>query len=344
MTKRDYYEVLGVSRDASTADIRRAYRRLARRYSPDVNLWDPGAERLFDEIQDAYRVLADPAARARYDRLGHAAFQREGTDGPVAVRGDDIHYAIELELEEALRGVQAEVEVTRLEPCGACGASGGAGGRGPTPCPACQARPLRVAIEGGRPVAARCVACGGAGWRWPPPCPACGGRGTRPEPRRLRVAIPPGVDTGAQVRLAGEGHAAPAAGARGDLIVTTRVRPHPFFTRKGDHLYCEVPVTVPEAALGARIRVPTPDGPAMISIPAGAQSGQLFRLRGRGCPRRDRDGRGDLLVQLRVVIPRNADPALEEVLQALRRLLPDNPRAELWGGPAAWATPAERTR
>jgi molecular chaperone DnaJ len=340
--KRDYYEVLGVSREAPPADIRRAYRRLARRYSPDVNLWDPGAEGLFDEIREAYRVLADPARRALYDRLGHRAFEPTAGPGPAATRGEDIHYAMELELEEAVRGVRAEVEVVRLEPCPACGATGGAGGERIVPCPACRARPVRIALDRGQPVAARCVACRGSGWRLPPPCPACGGRGTRPEPRRLAIAIPAGVDTGAQVRIPGEGHAGPGPGPRGDLIVITRVRPHPFFTRKGDHLHCEVPVTVPEAALGARIRVPTPDGPAVVTIPAGAQNGQTFRLRGRGCPRLDREGRGDLLVQVRVVIPRNADPALEEVLQALRRLLPDNPRAELWGGPALWTPSAER--
>jgi DnaJ-class molecular chaperone len=145
------------------------------------------------------------------------------------------------------------------------------------------------------------------------------------------VVIPPGVDTGAQVRIPEQGHAAAGSqGTRGDLIVITRVRPHPLFTRKGDHLHCEVPVTVPEAGLGARIEIPTPDGPARVTIPAGTQSGQVFRLRGRGCPRLGREGRGDLLVQVRVVIPRNPDPPLEEILQALRRLLPENPRAELW--------------
>jgi DnaJ-class molecular chaperone len=147
------------------------------------------------------------------------------------------------------------------------------------------------------------------------------------------VAIPPGVDTGAQIRAAGEGHAAPAPGRRGDLIVITRIRPHPFFTRKGDHLHCEVPLSVPEAALGTRIQIPAPDGPVTVRIPAGTQAGQTLRVRGKGCPRLDRDGRGDLLVQTRVVIPQNADPALEEVLQALRRLLPEDPRAELWGAP-----------
>jgi len=144
------------------------------------------------------------------------------------------------------------------------------------------------------------------------------------------VEIPAGVDTGSQIRIPGAGHAAPPPGRRGDLVVITRVRPHPFFTRKGDHLHCEVPVTVPEAALGARIAVPTPDGPVVLTLPAGTQNGQVFRIRGRGCPRLDRDGRGDLLVTIRVTIPRNADSTLEEVLRTLQRLWPEDPRAELW--------------
>lgn len=335
MRKRDYYEVLGVSREAPAPEIRRAYRRLARRYSPDVNLWDVRGEGLFEEIQEAYRVVGDPAARSFYDRLGHRAFLPAGdaaASGPAA-RGEDIHYAMELDLEESLKGARAEIEVTRLEPCEACHASGGAGSQTATPCPACQGRPVRITLHRNRPVATRCAACGGTGWRLPPPCPGCGGRGTQPRPCRIEVAIPPGVDTGAQVRVLGEGHAAPAPGRRGDLIVITRIRPHSLFSRKGDHLHCEVPLTVPEAALGARIQIPTPDGPVVVTVPAGTQTGQTLRVRGKGSPRRDREGRGDLLVQVRVVIPRNTDPALEEVLHALRRLLPEDPRAGLWPTP-----------
>jgi molecular chaperone DnaJ len=344
--KRDYYEVLGVSREAPVQEIRRTYRRLARRYSPDVNLWDPRAEGLFEEIREAYRVVGDPAARALYDRLGHQAFDPPGNDRAAQAvgRGDDIHYGIELELDEALHGVRADIEVTRLEPCEACGASGSVGGQAARPCPACQGRPLRIALDRDRPVATRCAACGGTGWRLPPACPGCGGRGTQARPCRIQVTIPLGVDTGAQVRVLGEGHAAPAPGRRGDLVVITRVRPHPLFSRKGDHLHCEVPLTVPEAALGARIRIPTPDGPVVVTIPAGTQTGQTLRVRGKGWPRLDREGRGDLLVQARVVIPRNPDPALEEVLQALRRLLPENPRAELWGTPEGRAAGGEGGR
>src|SRR5262249_35828616 len=161
--KRDYYEVLGVSRGASASEIRRAYRRLARRYSPDVNLWDPRTEGLFEEIQEAYRVLGDPGARAVFDRLGWQAFEplpRGGSSAPIP-RGEDIHYAMEFELQESLRGMRAEIEVTRMEPCEACGATGGAGGRTAQPCPVCQGRPVRIALQRGRPQATRCVACAG---------------------------------------------------------------------------------------------------------------------------------------------------------------------------------------
>jgi molecular chaperone DnaJ len=344
--KRDYYEVLGVSREAPVLEIRRAYRRLARRYSPDVNLWDGRAEALFEEIREAYRVVGDPTARPLYDRLGHQAFEpsRDGPDVGPPSRGEDIHYAMELELGEALRGVRVEIEVTRLEPCEACGGSGGSGGQAAEHCPACQGHPVSVTLHRDRPVATRCGACGGTGWRLPPSCPGCGGRGTRAQPCRIEVAIPPGVDTGAQVHAVGEGHAAPAPGRRGNLIVITRVRPHPLFSRKGDHLHCEVPLTVPEAALGTRIQIPAPDGPVVVRIPAGTQTGQTLRIRGKGCPRLDREGRGDLLVETRVVIPRNPDPALEEVLQALQRLLPEDPRAELWGPPGRGGTRAEGAR
>jgi molecular chaperone DnaJ len=256
------------------------------------------------------------------------------------MRGEDIHYVMEIELGQALGGMRAAIELTRLDPCEDCHGAGGSEGQVAEPCRVCQGRPVRVGLDGNRPVAARCGACRGTGWQVPPPCSECGGRGTRARPYRIDVTIPPGVDTGAQIRVPAEGHAAPMAGRRGDLVVITRVVPHPLFTRKGDHLHCEIPVTVPEAALGARIRIPAPDGPVVVTIPAGTQTGQTLRVRGKGCPRLGREGRGDLLVETRVMIPRNPDPALEEVLQALRRLLPQDPRAELWGAPERWTARA----
>jgi molecular chaperone DnaJ len=331
MRKRDYYDLLGVPRHATVQAIRQAYRRLARQCSPDINVRDERAGEVFAEITEAYRILTEPGARAVYDRLGHRAFEPRGEAAPEAEpRGEDVHYPVEIEFEEALRGVTAAIELARHEPCQACQGTGGAEGRRAMPCPDCGGRPIRIVSPGGAPATTRCAGCGGAGWRLPDPCPGCGGRGTVPRRARVSVPIPAGVDTGSQIRVRGEGHAARAPGTPGDLVVITRVRPHPLFTRKGDNLYCEVPITIPEAALGARIEIPTPDGPAVITVPAGTQSGQVFRLRGKGCPRLDRDGRGDLFIEARVTIPRNTDSTLEEVLRALQRLLPEDPRAVLW--------------
>jgi molecular chaperone DnaJ len=330
MRKRDYYDILGVPRQATGQAIRQAYRRLARQCSPDINVWDDRAGELFAEISEAYRVLAEPAARARYDRLGHRAFGSAGEPAAAPdARGDDLHGSVEIELEDAVRGVSAVVDVVRQAPCPACHGTGGVEGRETSRCPACDGPGVRIDERGGHSTT-RCPACDGAGWRAPAPCPGCGGLGTVPRRARVTVQIPPGVDTGSQVRVPAGGHAVRSPGVLGDLVVITRVREHPFFTRKGDNLYCEVPVTIPEAALGARIQVPTLEGPAILTMPAGTQSGQLFRLRGKGCPRLDRDGRGDLFVQARVTIPRNADSTLEEVLRALQRLLPEDPRAALW--------------
>jgi molecular chaperone DnaJ len=338
MRKRDYYEVLGVTRDAGVPALRRAYQRLARRYSPDVNLWDTRGGGLFEEIVEAYRVLGDPGKRALYDRLGHQAFAPgPAAAGAAPAQGEDVHCPVEIDFESAYRGESVVVDAVRLSPCPACAGTGGREGRGAGPCPACRGRPVRLVLDEERPVAARCQACRGTGWQVPEPCPACAGRGTVPKAVRIPVTIPPGVDTGAQLRLPREGHAAPAPGTPGDLVVITRVREHRYFTRKGEHLCCEVPLTVPEAALGARIQVPIPGGVVALTIPAGTQSGQVFRVRGRGFPRLDREGYGDLLVATRVVIPRNADSTLEEVLRALKRLLPDDPRAGLWDGSRAAA-------
>jgi molecular chaperone DnaJ len=332
MKKRDYYDVLGVPRNATAQEVRHGFRRLARMYSPDVNVWeDDRTSGLFDEIVEAYRVLSDSGARAAYDRLGHQAFDvAGGVASPGEERGEDLHCPVEIDFMEALHGVTATLDVTRREACPVCAGTGSADRRAAARCESCEGRPVRVVSNEGLPVAVRCEACGATGWRIGPPCSGCGGRGTTARRTRLSVSIPAGVDTGAQIRLPGEGHAGRPPGGAGDLVVITRVRPHPFFTRKGDNLYCEVPITVPEAALGARIQVPTPEGAAVVTVPPGTQSGQVFRLRGKGCPRLDRDGRGDLFVATAVRIPRNADATLEQVLRALERLWPEDPRATLW--------------
>jgi molecular chaperone DnaJ len=286
--RRDYYAVLGVVATAGPREVRQAYRRLARQYSPDVNFWDAQARGLFEEIAEAYRVLSDPAARAMYDRFGAGVLD----DGalPAGRRGEDAHVAVELDFSQVVRGARAQVDVQRFSACTVCGASGQAGG-------------------------ARCA--------------ACAGRGVRQQRERVDVAIPAGVDTGAQIRVAGEGHAGPFGGPRGDLVVSTRVRDHPFFRRKGESVHCEVPVSVWEALLGARIRVPTPAGEAVLVVPPGATGGQVFRLRGQGLPRLAGEGTGDLYVTIRVEMPTGLDARTQDLVRQLERLMPAEPREAL---------------
>ena len=285
--RRDYYAVLGIAATAELREIRRAYQRLARQYSPDVNFWDREARALFEEIAEAYRVLRDPAARAMYDRFGPQL--REGAL-EAGRRGEDAHGAVELSFAEAARGPTIRLDVARFSPCADCGASGGA--------------------KGGI-------------------CARCRGRGVRRGVDPVEVTIPAGVDAGTQVRVPGQGHAAPFGGPRGDLLVSTRVREHPFFKRQGEGVYCEVPISIWEALRGARIRVPTPTGDAVLVIPPSTAGGQVLRLRGHGLPRLAGEGRGDLYVTLRVAVPEGLDARTDELVRELERLLPMHPRAGL---------------
>jgi molecular chaperone DnaJ len=285
--RRDYYAVLGIAATAAPREIRQAYRRLARQYSPDVNFWDATAETLFEEIAEAYRVLSDPQARAMYDRFG-AGLASEALG--AGRQGDDIHVSIELDFGDAARGSTLRLGVQRFSPCPACHATGRAA---LTPCPACQARGVRRAVD---PVS---------------------------------VTIPPGVDSGTQVRVAGEGSAGPFGGPRGDLIVSTRVREHPFFVRKGDGVYCELPIGLWEAVRGARIRIPTPLGEGVLVIPPGTPGGSVFRLRGQGLPRLADGAPGDLYVTVRIEVPTGLDARTDELVRELERLLPGPARDDL---------------
>lgn len=286
--RRDYYAVLGIAATAGPREIRQAYRRLARQYSPDVNLWDEEARSLFDEIAEAYRVLSDPGARGMYDRFGHQVVA--GVIDPSR-RGDDVHAAVELSFADAARGVRWTLDVQRFSPCEDCGARGHAGGG--------------------------------------VPCVRCAGRGVRRRVDPVSVTIPAGVDSGSQVCVPHEGSAAPFGGPRGDLIVSTRVREHPFFKRKGDSVHCEAPISVWEAIRGARVRVPTPAGEAFFVVPPGTTGGQTFRLRGQGLPRLAADGTGDLYVTIQVVMPRGLDERTDELVRQLERLMPLAPRQGL---------------
>jgi len=285
--RRDYYAVLGIAATSAPREIRQAYRRLARQYSPDVNFWDATAQTLFEEIAEAYRVLSDPQARSMYDRFGPGAL---GAAPETGRRGDDVHVTVELDFADAARGATLRLGVARFSPCPTCNA----GGR----------------LDGG-------------------PCAVCQGRGVRRAVDPVLVAVPPGVDSGAQVRVGGEGSAGPFGGPRGDLVVSTRVREHPFFERKGDGVHCTVPLGLWEALRGARIRVPTPLGEGLLVVPPGTAGGSVFRLRGQGLPRLADGSPGDLYVTVRIEIPTGLDARTDELVRELERLLPGPSRADL---------------
>lgn len=283
--RRDYYAVLGVAATAPPREIRQAYRRLARQYSPDVNFWDVQARVLFEEIAEAYRVLSDAGARAMYDRFG-----LQGVALPAGRQGDDVHVAVDVTFAHAVRGVRLDLSVSRFSPCRACRTTG--------------------LVDGA-------------------PCGSCQGRGVRRASDVVSVTIPPGVDSGVQIRVPGEGSAGPFGGPRGDLIVSTRVQEHPFFVRKGDNVHCEVPVSVWEALLGARIRIPAPLGDTVLVVPPGTTGGQVFRLRGLGIPKLADGGTGDLYVTVRIEVPRGLDARTVELVRELERLMPTECRTAL---------------
>ena len=327
---RDCYAVLEVDVGATAVQIRRAYQRLARRYSPDVNLWETDARALFEEIAEAYRILSDPTARRLYDRQGARPTGRSGHDPAQASRpgrrGGDAHVPVELSFAQAVAGVEADVPVDRLAPCERCCATGAAPGVQPTTCSHCGGLGT-VWSEQSRD-GETCPACEGSGARVAAACSACRGRGVAPTRAVVHVLLPPGMDTGSQLRIPDEGHSGPFGGPRGDLIVIARVHEDPRYTRKGDNLYCEVPLSLVEAVLGGRIKVRGLDGTMDLAIPPGTQSGQMFRLRGKGVRRLAGDGRGDLYVTARVEIPRSLDARTQEVFRELGRLLPDRPHPD----------------
>lgn len=366
MAKRDYYEILGVKRGASQEEIKRAYRRLARKYHPDVNPGDKRAEEQFKEITEAYEVLSDPEKRRQYDQFGHQAFGgartesgaagfewrgfdfsqfgREGfsdlfsdlfssfgrawTEAASPQKGEDLHYTMDLDLEDAVRGLSTEITLQRHVLCQACQGTGASGGRQET-CPECGGTGQKQLFRTFLSFSQTCSRCRGVGKVSLNPCQECGGRGMVLRTERVSVRIPPGVDNGSKIRFAGMGEPGRWGGPSGDLYIITRIRPHPFFERKGDNLHCEVPITVTEAALGARIEVPTIDGPAVMWIPPGTSSGQVFRLRGKGVPHLKGEGRGDQYVQVKIVLPKDLDARSQDLLREFGRLNPQDPRREL---------------
>ena len=331
----DYYELLDVSRDVSEGDLKRAYRRKAREHHPDANPGDAGAEARFKEISEAYAVLADPEARARYDRFGHDGL-RGGMGGPAfdfdlsdifesffggnpfgggrsrrrsgPPRGDDHETVVDIDFDEAVFGVDRPIEVRVLVSCAGCDGSGAAEGTSPTMCSACegmgQVRQVRQSLLGQMVTAAPCARCRGIGEEIADPCRSCRGEGRQPEQVSLVVRVPPGVDSGATLRLSGRGSAGPRGGPAGDLYVHLRVAESDVFVRQGDSLVAELPVTMLQAALGASVPFDTLDGLQELVVKAGTQPNDTIRLSGLGVLRANGRGRGDLHVVVRVDIPK----------------------------------------
>ncbi len=333
--RKDAYEILGVSRSSSADEIKSSYRKLAMKYHPDRNPGNTEAEEHFKEISQAYDILMDPDKRAAYDRYGYAAFQGGGARGggfhdPFDLfrevfgsgggaffehifggggmsagdaAGADLRYDLEIGLEDAARGVEKEIEIRKTGRCSACGGSGGAPGARMHHCQMCHGRGQVVSSRGFFQVAQPCPRCHGAGQMFDSPCKVCRGDGRAQTTARLKIKIPPGIEDGSRLRMGGSGEAGVRGAPAGDLYVVIHVREHAVFTRDGDDLFCELPVPFATAALGGEIDVPTLDGKASLKIPAGTQSGTIFKLRGKGMPRLRAGTSGQLLVRIAVEVP-----------------------------------------
>jgi molecular chaperone DnaJ len=354
----DLYVVLGLPHGATESDIKRAYRRLARRFHPDINPGDSVAEARFRQILEAYETLIDPDRRSRYDSGGAAdpSSQRRqsgfegfdfsvrgadhsatfgdlfaevlsdrGAQSPSPEQGADLHLGAQLGFEEALAGATRVVTVTRRETCRSCAGTGRTRMSTGT-CPVCQGAGAVRSVRGHMVFSRSCTACGGSGQQRPRQCEPCGGTGQETRSDAVQVRIPAGVSDGDRVRVAGKGNAGIRGGPPGDLYLTTIVAPHPVFRREGDDVHMVLPIAVHEAALGARLEIPAPDGSARLRVPPGTQSGQRFRVRERGAPSR-RDGRrGDLVVEVRLMLPKVLDERSKELLREFGRINGENVR------------------
>ncbi len=349
MAERDFYEILGVSRDASSDDLKKAYRRLAMKYHPDKNPSDKTAEGLFKGAAEAYAVLSDPGKRVRYDRFGReglgaqpgfTGFDQEifgdfgdilgnifgmgsifggGRRGPRA--GQDLRYDLDIGFEQAAAGFEVPIRLPRLDRCVTCRGTGASGRDGVQTCATCRGRGQVAFQQGFFTIARTCSTCGGTGKRIVKPCAACAGQGRVRAEKSITVRVPAGVDDGMRLRISGEGEASPDGGPAGDLYVVLHVAEHEVFRRDGVQLHCERAISFAQAALGTTVRVPLiGGGEEDLDIEAGTQSGTVLRLRGKGFPALDHNGRGDLHVTIRVHTPRNVSPEQRQLIEKLAEL------------------------
>jgi len=348
VSNRDYYEVLGVAKDADENSIKRAYRKLAMKYHPDRNPDDEKAAENFREVTEAYEVLTDEGKRSRYDQYGHAGVDEQmqdfwgrggaqdshafrdfgdmfgdvfgdmfgGRGGGRATRGADLRYNLTITLEEAASGREVELNIPRHESCDTCNGSGAKPGSNPVPCNTCGGHGQVQMQQGFFAVRRTCPTCHGAGKRIESPCTSCGGAGRTKVNKKLKVKVPVGVYEGAQVRVIGEGEAGEHGTPSGDLYIVISLKPHKIFERDGADLYCTMPVTFPQAALGAEVDAPTLEGKIKIKIPAGTEGGRVFRLRGHGVPDvRTGSQKGDLYVRVQIAVPKKMSARQQQLLR-----------------------------
>ena len=356
MAKRDYYEILGVSREADEREIKKAYKRLAMKYHPDRNQGDKESEDRFKEIKEAYEILTDAQKKAAYDQYGHAAFEQGGMGGAGgfgggadfsdifgdvfgdifgggrrsqrASRGADLRYTMELTLEEAVRGVTKEIKVPTMVACDVCDGSGAKAGTKATTCPTCHGAGQGQMRQGFFAVQQTCPPCHGRGQIIQDPCNKCHGEGRVQKTKTLSVKIPAGVDTGDRIRLSGEGEAGEFGAPAGDLYVQVHVKDHPIFKREDNNLYCEVPISFTMAALGGEVEVPTLDGRVNLKIPAETQTGRMFRMRGKGVKSVRGGAVGDLMCRVVVETPVKLSERQKELLKELEESFTGDARSK----------------